>query len=110
MELSEKKCVPCQGGLPALNRDEAERYIARVPRWQLAADGNSISCTWKWRNFAEALAFVNRVGEVCEAEGHHPDIRFGWGYATVVFYTHKIGGLHENDFIMAAKLDLLTPD
>lgn len=109
MELAEKKCVPCQGGIPALSRVAAEAYLARVPQWQLAADGNSISRTWKWRNFSEALAFVNRVGEVSEAQGHHPDLRFGWGYATVVFYTHKIGGLHENDFVMAAKVDALAP-
>lgn len=109
MELAEKKCVPCQGGMSALNRDAAEGYLARVPQWQLASDGHSISRTWKWRNFAEALAFVNRVAELCDAEGHHADIRFGWGYATVEFYTHKIGGLHENDFIMAAKVDKISP-
>lgn len=107
MELAEKKCVPCQGGIPALSRDKAEAYLAHVSQWQLASDGRSISRTWKWRNFAEALAFVNGVGTLCEAEGHHADIHFGWGYATVKFYTHKIGGLHENDFVMAAKVDKL---
>ena len=103
--LASKQCTPCRGGVPPLDRDEAERLRVQVPEWTLSEDATRIQRTYKFGNFVEALAFVNQVGELAEAEGHHPDITFGWGYATVLFYTHKIKGLHENDFIMAARVD-----
>lgn len=105
MELVKKKCVPCMGGIPPLTRDEAMALAAEVPQWQLADDARSISRDFKFGDFSAALAFVNRVGALAEEEGHHPDIHLGWGYASVKFYTHKINGLHENDFIMAAKIN-----
>ncbi|RFA28312.1 pterin-4-alpha-carbinolamine dehydratase [Alkalilimnicola ehrlichii] len=86
-----------------MSKDEAEAMMDQVPGWQLADAGNRLTRTWKFGNFAKALAFVNKVGELAEEEGHHPDVTFGWGYATVEIWTHKIGGLHENDFILAAK-------
>jgi 4a-hydroxytetrahydrobiopterin dehydratase len=103
--LAEKTCTPCRGGIPPLARDEALRLQAQVPDWELRDDAHRIERTFRFRNFQEALAFVQRVGELAEREGHHPDIRFGWGYATVSLSTKKIKGLHENDFIMASKID-----
>lgn len=105
MSLTAKTCVPCQGGIPPLTRVESERFLEEVPEWALSDDGTRVERRFSFDDFAKAQAFVNKVGDLAEAEGHHPDIAFGWGYANVVFYTHKIKGLHENDFIMAAKVD-----
>ena len=105
MGLSEKNCVPCRGGVPPLNPKEAQSFLAQTPGWGLAQEGKRLERRFEFKNFKAALEFVNRVGEVAEQEGHHPDICFGWGYANFVFYTHKIGGLHENDFVMAAKVN-----
>jgi 4a-hydroxytetrahydrobiopterin dehydratase len=106
-ELATKTCTPCRGGVPPLGRDEAEAYLGQAGGWQLRDDAKRIERSFKFKNFREALAFVDRVGALAEAEGHHPDISFGWGYATVSLHTHKIKGLHENDFIMAAKTNRL---
>jgi 4a-hydroxytetrahydrobiopterin dehydratase len=106
-DLLQKTCVPCRGGLPPLAGTEAERYLREAPGWALIDDGKRIERKFTFKNFEEALAFVNRVGSLAEDEGHHPDITFGWGYATISLYTHKIKGLHENDFIMAAKINRL---
>lgn len=108
MNLSEKTCIPCRGGIPPLALDEAETLLAQAPDWRLLENGARLERQFRFKDFATALAFVNRVGELAEREGHHPDIAFGWGYATVLFYTHKINGLHENDFIMAAKVNELS--
>jgi 4a-hydroxytetrahydrobiopterin dehydratase len=107
-ERAAKTCVPCRGGVPPLDRSEAERYLAEAPGWTLQDDGKRIERKFQFKNFEQALAFVNRVGELAEEEGHHPDLTFGWGYATVSLHTHKIKGLHENDFIMAAKINRLA--
>ncbi len=107
MSLTTKGCTPCRGGIPPLGRAEAERLLAETPGWTLAEDASRIERMFRFKDFASALAFVNRIGELAEAEDHHPDITFGWGYCRVVFQTHKIKGLHENDFIMAAKLNAL---
>ena len=106
--LAAKSCTPCRGGVPPLTTDEAERHLAQAPDWNLLDDGGKIQRTYRFKNFREALGFVQRAGELAEAEGHHPDILFGWGYATVSLQTKKIRGLHENDFLMAAKLDGLS--
>jgi 4a-hydroxytetrahydrobiopterin dehydratase len=103
--LAEKRCTPCRGGIPPLTRDEALSFQAQAPNWGLADNVHRIERTFRFRNFREALAFVEEVGELAETEGHHPDISFGWGYATVSLSTKKIKGLHENDFIMASKID-----
>jgi len=107
--LVEKTCTPCRGGVPPLTREEAEGFLAQAPQWTLVDEAHRIERTFRFRNFREALEFVQKVGQLAEAEGHHPDIRFGWGYATVSLRTKKIKGLHENDFIMAAKIDRLAP-
>ena len=103
--LTAKTCTPCKGGIPPLSSEEAERFHKQVAQWELRDDAKRIERNFKFRNFGEALSFVQRVGELAEREGHHPDICFGWGYATVSLQTKKIKGLHENDFIMAAKID-----
>ena len=106
--LAEKSCVPCRGGVPPLSHDEAERFHAQAPDWSLLEESRRIQRTFRFDNFAQSLAFVNKIGALAESEGHHPDITFGWGYVSVLLYTHKIKGLHENDFIMAAKIDRLA--
>ncbi len=108
MNLTAKTCVPCRGGVPPLTAAAAGRYLGEAPGWDLIESATRIERRFKFADFAETLAFVNRVGELAEVEGHHPDISFGWGYCTIVFYTHKIKGLHENDFIMAAKVNELA--
>jgi len=108
MSLTQKTCVPCQGGIPPLTPDEAKGYLDQVPGWELSAASDRLHRGFKFGDFVAALAFVNKVGELAEAEGHHPDIAFGWGYADVTLFTHKINGLHENDFIMAAKVNTLA--
>src|SRR5512145_587375 len=108
MGLLAKQCTPCRGGVPPLARAEAERLLAETPGWTLDDGATRIERTFTFPDFASALAFVEKVGQVAEAEGHHPDIAFGWGYCRVVFYTHKIKGLHENDFIMAARVNALA--
>jgi 4a-hydroxytetrahydrobiopterin dehydratase len=106
--LADKTCTPCRGGIPPLTPMEAESYRSQAPDWALCDEATRIERTYRFRNFAEALAFVRQAGDLAEAEGHHPDISFGWGYATVSLRTKKIKGLHENDFIMAVKLDRIA--
>ena len=108
MSLTQKTCVPCQGGIPPLTRDEAETYLADLPAWNLSDGADRIRRRFGFDDFKAAMAFVQKVGDLAEQEGHHPDITFGWGYAEVVLFTHKISGLHENDFIMAATVDVIA--
>ena len=105
--LAKMTCSACRGDEPPLTDEELEEVLPRVPEWELVEqDGvKKLRRTFKFRNFVEALAFTNRVGEAAEEEGHHPIITLTWGKVTVTWYTHKIKGLHENDFIMAAKTD-----
>ncbi|MBK1727646.1 4a-hydroxytetrahydrobiopterin dehydratase [Halorhodospira neutriphila] len=105
MALSAQSCVPCQGGIAPMDRDQAEQMLEQVPGWQLSEDASRIRRRFRLGDFARATAFVNRVAEIADAEDHHPDITFGYGYAEVEVHTHKIGGLHENDFILAAKIN-----
>jgi 4a-hydroxytetrahydrobiopterin dehydratase len=107
-DLTSKSCTPCRGGIPPLTSDEVESYHCDTREWMIHDENRRIERTFKFANFAEAFAFVKRVAELAEAEGHHPQIIFGWGYTTVSLQTKKINGLHENDFIMAAKLDQLA--
>ena len=102
--LSEKHCVPCHGGVPRLTAEEIEPLLAQLTGWEVVG-GHHLSKGYEFKNFADALAFVNRVGEVAEAEGHHPNVSFGWGYARVEIHTHAIDGLSESDFILAARID-----
>ncbi len=104
-DLTDKTCTPCQGGAAPMAAADAERHMGQIPDWTLMDDGRRIERTWRFKDFAQAFELVKTASDLAEAEGHHPDITFGWGYATVSLYTHKIDGLHENDFILAAKLD-----
>lgn len=106
-KLAQMKCTACRGDDPPLTDAEIEKYLPQVPDWDLVEEDGikKLQRTFKFRNFVEALDFTNAVGEAAEDEGHHPIITLTWGRATVTWYTHKIKGLHENDFIMAAKTD-----
>ena len=106
--LAEKSCTPCRGGIPPLSEHDAAAYHTQAPEWHLLDQATRIERTYRFKNFRAAFGFVERAAELAEAEGHHPDITFGWGYATVSLRTKKIKGLHENDFIMAAKLDRIA--
>lgn len=108
--LAEKSCTPCRGGVPPLTAQEAAGLHEQTPDWELRDGAARIERTYRFKNFREAFGFVGRAGELAEAEGHHPDISFGWGYATVSLHTKKIKGLHENDFIMAVKLDRIAAE
>ena len=102
--LAARHCVPCHGGVPRLKGEEIEPLLAQLQGWQVI-ERHHLSKEYAFPNFAAALAFVNRAGVVAEAEGHHPDIEFGWGYARLKIYTHAIDGLSESDFILAARID-----
>ena len=105
--LSQMKCVACRAGEPTLTDAEIAGYHPQAPDWQIVErDGvKRLERTFKFKNFVEALAFTNRVGELAEAEGHHPALLTEWGRVGVSWWTHKIKGLHRNDFIMAVKTD-----
>jgi 4a-hydroxytetrahydrobiopterin dehydratase len=107
--LSEKGCVPCQGGVPALKGGGISSLLKELRGWEVINE-HHLSKDYRFPNFKTALAFVNRVGEVAETEGHHPDIELGWGRVGVQIWTHKIDGLTESDFILAAKIDELPRD
>lgn len=109
MGLAEARCVPCRGGQPPLSPGEVEELRREVPGWAVVErDGvPRLERAFPFRNFAEALRFTNRVGQLAEEEGHHPALLTEWGRVTVAWWTHKIRGLHRNDFVMAAKTDRL---
>ncbi len=109
MRLEEMKCVPCRGGEPPLTEEEIATLLPHVPEWQVVIrDGiPQLERTFRFPNFREALRFTQEVGELAEAEGHHPVLITRWGRVTVTWWTHKIRGLHRNDFVMAAKTDAL---
>ena len=109
-DLADKKCIPCEGGIPGFDISEIHKYLKMVDGWEVKADESKIYYLikeFKFKNFLESQNFINKVGEISENEGHHPDISFGWGYAEIKITTHAIEGLSENDFILAAKIDQL---
>ncbi|HLC78357.1 MAG TPA: 4a-hydroxytetrahydrobiopterin dehydratase [Candidatus Nanoarchaeia archaeon] len=105
MKLGDKKCIPCQGGTPRLTRREIKQLLSKLDKGWKARWKHHIEKEFTFKNFKQALDFTNKVGKIAEKEGHHPDIHLSWGKVKVVTYTHKINGLHENDFILAAKID-----
>jgi 4a-hydroxytetrahydrobiopterin dehydratase len=107
-DLASQDCVPCRGGVPPLKGKELTEILKEVPQWK-AVDEHHIIRTFTFPDFKQALDFVNRVGEVAESQGHHPDILLAWGKAEITLWTHKIDGLTQSDFIMAAKIDRLYP-
>ena len=107
-DLLNKKCVPCEGGVKAFDISDIHKYQKKVDGWSLVKNQEEIfflEKEFKFKNFLESQNFVNHVGKISEEEGHHPDIKFGWGYAKIKITTHAIKGLSENDFILAAKID-----
>ena len=107
-ELFEKKCIPCEGNIPAFDYSEIHKYLKKVNNWEVKQNDQKnyyLEKNFKSKNFLSSQKFVNLVGDIAEKEGHHPDINFGWGYAKIKIYTHAIKGLSENDFILAAKID-----
>ena len=107
MSLKESTCVPCRGGVPTATEDEVQEYLRQVPRWHvIEVDGvRHLRREFVFDDFRAALEFGVQVGELAEKEQHHPDIHIAWGKAAVETWTHKIRGLHQNDFILAAKID-----
>ena len=110
-DLTEKKCMPCEGGVLPFDISEIHKYQKKVDGWEIIKGEQEIfflSKKFKFENFLKSQDFVNDVGKISEEEGHHPDILFGWGYAEIKVTTHAIKGLSENDFILAAKIDKIA--
>jgi 4a-hydroxytetrahydrobiopterin dehydratase len=103
-ELAKKNCVPCKGGVPPLRGDAIGQLLAQIDGWE-AVDEHHLRKTYRFKDFVQALAFVNRIGAIAEEQGHHPDIHLTWGSVRVEIWTHKINGLTESDFVLAAKAD-----
>lgn len=107
-ELAEKHCVPCEGGISPLIKEEADRYLKKLaPDWALTPDSKQIHKDFKFKGFQGTMFFVNAVAWIAQQEGHHPDLEVGFNHCLVRYTTHAIGGLSENDFICAAKIDKL---
>jgi len=109
MKLTDMQCIPCRGDQPKLTQEEIDQSLVEVPGWQVSTqeDIPRLTRQFKFKNFAQALAFANQVGELAEQQDHHPALLVEWGRVTVSWWTHVIGGLHQNDFISAAKTDQL---
>jgi 4a-hydroxytetrahydrobiopterin dehydratase len=105
-ELANRECVPCRGGVPPLRGDEVAKLQAQLDGWEVVNE-HHLRKEYKFSDFSESQGFVNQVGQLAEGQGHHPDICYGWGRAEITIWTHKINGLTESDFILAAKIDLL---
>jgi 4a-hydroxytetrahydrobiopterin dehydratase len=105
--LAEKSCVPCRGGVPPLAPGAAQALLVGVPGWRLEENATRLSRSFAFRDFVAAMKFVNSVAELAERQAHHPDISIHWNKVELILWTHKIGGLHENDFILAAKVNRL---
>ena len=107
-DLANKKCIPCEGDIPPFDKSEIHKYLKKVDGWDVKKNEDEnfyLLKEFKFDDFLKAQNFVNKVGEIAETEGHHPDIWFGWGYAKIKIFTHAINGLAESDFILAAKID-----
>ena len=107
MQLADKVCIPCKGGVPALKGEALAELARQVPGWEVIEE-HHLHKAFKFPDFKQALAFVNRAGDVAEEQGHHPDILLGWGKAEITVYTHSVNGLTESDFILAAKTDRVS--
>jgi 4a-hydroxytetrahydrobiopterin dehydratase len=106
-DLAARECVPCRGGVPPLDAAEIARFLEDLGGDWTVVDDHHLEREYRFKNFRQALEFVNRVGELAEAVNHHPDIELGWGRVKLTIFTHKIDGLHESDFVFAAKADRL---
>jgi 4a-hydroxytetrahydrobiopterin dehydratase len=108
MTLDKKQCTPCKEGAKKLNKEELEKYLNQLNNWQLIDQDSWLCKKYEFKDFKQSLEFVNKVGDVAEQQNHHPDIYFTWGKVEIKIQTHKIGGLHENDFILATLIDKLS--
>jgi len=107
--LVERKCLPCEGGVPPLSRAECEKLLAQLSaEWRLSPDGRELQREWSFKDFHRTMSFVNALAHVANVEDHHPDLAIGYNYCRLRYTTHAIGGLSENDFICAAKIDRLS--
>ena len=106
-DLAAKTCVPCKGGVPPLDEKEREKLLKQIPEWRIV-DEHHLSKTYSFKDFAQPLALVNKIGAVAEEQNHHPDIFLSWGKVRVDIWTHKIDNLTESDFILAAKIEELA--
>ena len=107
-DLHQKDCIPCRGGMPSFDITEIHKYLKKIDGWDVKKNNDNnyfLEKNFKFKNFLESQKFVNETGNIAEAQSHHPDIFFGWGYAKIQIFTHKIKGLVESDFILAAKID-----
>ncbi len=110
-DLHDKNCIPCKGGIPPFDISEIHKYLKKVDGWDVKKKEDEtyfLEKNFTFKNFSESQKFVNHVGNIAEKEGHHPDIWFGWGYAKIKIFTHAIKGLHESDFVLAAKVDKIS--
>jgi 4a-hydroxytetrahydrobiopterin dehydratase len=105
--LAEKECIPCKGGVPRMEGNELSRLTNELGGGWKVVDSHQLEKEYKFKNFRDALAFTNKVGELAESQGHHPDIFLAWGLVKITIWTHKVDGLTESDFILAAKSDRL---
>ncbi len=108
--LLSRRCEPCRGGVAPLAEPEARRLLEETPEWRLEEGATRLARRFEFVDFRKAMEFVNRVADIAEEEGHHPDIAIHWNRVDLVLWTHKIGGLHENDFILAAKISRLLEE
>jgi len=108
--LAEKECIPCKGGVPRLEGNELSGLTKELGGGWKVIDGHHLEKDYKFKNFREALAFTDKVGDLAESQGHHPDIFLAWGLVKLTIWTHKVDGLTESDFILAAKADRLFED
>ena len=107
-DLADKKCIPCEGGIPSFDKSEIHKYLKKIDGWDVKSNDDKnfyLIKNFKFKNFLESQSFVNKVANIAEQENHHPDIYFGWGYCKIKIFTHAIKGLAESDFILAAKID-----
>jgi len=107
-DLANKKCIPCEGNIPAFDKSEIHKYLKKVDGWNVEKDENNnfyLIKEFSFQNFKESQNFINKVSEIAELENHHPDLSFGWGYCKIKIFTHAIKGLAESDFVLAAKID-----
>ena len=107
MELHEKKCIPCEGGIPPMEEDEINQFLKEIDSNWNVVNHHHLERTWNFEDFVNALKFVNKTGEICEEEGHHANYELGWGFVKIIIWTHKIDGLTSSDFVLAAKFDQL---
>ena len=111
MRLYEKKCIPCRGDIPAFTREQIDEYLKYLADWKVLINEKKafyLTRVYKFSDFEKSLSFIKNVSNIAEEENHHPDLKFGWGYAEINIFTHAINGLSISDFILASKIDMIS--